>query len=51
MKVVLLKKVSGLGEKDEIKEVSDGYVRNFLLPKKLAKIASSDALDQLQQEK
>ncbi|MFH0819693.1 MAG: 50S ribosomal protein L9 [bacterium] len=51
MKVVLLKKVPGLGEKGEIKEVSDGYVRNFLLPKKLAKIASSDALDQLQQEK
>lgn len=51
MKIVLLKKVPGLGEKGEIKEVSDGYVRNFLLPKKLAKIASPDALDQLRQEK
>lgn len=36
MKIVLLKDVAGVGRKDEVKNVSDGYALNFLLPKKLA---------------
>ena len=39
MKVILLKDVKGTGKKGEVKEVSDGYARNFLLPKKVAVIA------------
>lgn len=38
MKVLLLKEVKGLGHKGEIKETTDGYARNFLLPKNLAQI-------------
>ncbi|MDO8601855.1 MAG: 50S ribosomal protein L9 [bacterium] len=39
MKVLLLQDIRGLGRKFEIKEISDGYARNFLFPKKLATIA------------
>ena len=44
MKVMLLQDVKGQGKKDEIINVSDGYARNFLLPKKLAVIADNKAL-------
>lgn len=40
MKVIFLQDVKGQGKKGEIKELSEGYVRNFLLPKNLVKIAS-----------
>jgi large subunit ribosomal protein L9 len=43
MKVILLKKVSGLGNADEVKDVADGYARNFLFPKHLAVQASNVA--------
>lgn len=45
MKVVFLTDVKGQGRKDEIKEVSDGYARNYLLPRKLAVEATSDTLN------
>jgi large subunit ribosomal protein L9 len=50
MKVILLEDIKGTGTKGEIKEVSDGYARNFLLPKKLAISASSGNLSRLQDQ-
>ena len=47
MKVVLIADVKGLGKKDEVKEVSDGYARNFLFKKKLAIEADSKALNEI----
>jgi len=47
MKVVLLADVKGLGKKGELCNVSDGYARNFLFPKKLAVEADSTALNEL----
>ena len=45
MKVILKQDVKGIGKKDEIHEVSDGYARNFLLPRKLAAVADARALN------
>lgn len=45
MKVVLLADVKGSGKKDQIVEVSDGYARNFLFPKKLAIPADNQAIN------
>ena len=47
MKVILLTNVKGLGKKDEMVEASDGYARNYLLPKKLAIIADAKAQNEL----
>ena len=44
MKVMLLQDVKGQGKKDQIINVSDGYARNFLLPRKLAVIADNKAI-------
>lgn len=46
MKVILTQDVKGQGKKDQIIEVSDGYARNFLLPKKLAIIADAKAVNE-----
>lgn len=46
MKVMLLQDVKGQGKKDQIIEVSDGYARNFLLPKKLAILADAKAVNE-----
>jgi large subunit ribosomal protein L9 len=51
MKVILLKDIENLGKKYEIKEVSDGYARNYLIPKKLAKIANEKNLKWLEKQK
>lgn len=47
MKVILLKDVQGTGRRGEVKTVADGYARNFLIKKGLAKMASDNALKQL----
>ena len=44
MKIVLLQDVEKVGKKYEIKEVSDGYARNFLIAKELAKPATEEAI-------
>jgi len=51
MKVILLQDVEDLGKKYEVKEVKDGHARNFLLPNKLAKAATKQALKWLTDQK
>ena len=45
MKVILLQDVKGKGKKGQMIEVSDGYARNFMLPKKMAIEATADAIN------
>ena len=45
MKVLLLQDIKGSGKKDQIIEVSEGYARNYLLPRKLAKEATAETLN------
>lgn len=45
MKVILLQDVKGKGKKGQLLEVSDGYARNFMLPKKIAIEATADAIN------
>ena len=47
MKVVLLADVKGQGKKNDVIEVSDGYARNFLFPRKLAKEANNTILNEI----
>ena len=47
MKVILTADVKGQGKKDQIIDVSDGYARNFLLPKKLAIPADNKAINEV----
>jgi len=51
MKIILLQEVKSLGKKGDIKEVSDGYARNFLLPKKLAAFATPEAIKKAEIDK
>lgn len=44
MKVILLQDIENVGRKYEVKTVADGYAKNFLFPKKLAQIATENAL-------
>lgn len=44
MKIILLQDIKNIGKQGDIKEVSDGYARNFLLPKKLAEIATAETM-------
>ena len=45
MKVILLADVKGQGKKNDVIEVSDGYGKNFLIPRKLAKAADAQSLN------
>ncbi len=45
MKVILLQDVKGKGKKGQLLEISDGYARNYLLPRKLAVEATADAMN------
>ena len=47
MKVVLLTDVKGHGKKGDVVEASDGYARNYLLPKKMAEIATAGVLNNI----
>lgn len=47
MKVILLNDIKGVGKKDQIIEASDGYARNYLIPKKLAVEANNDNMNKL----
>jgi len=48
MKIILLDDVSKVGRRGEVREVSDGYARNFLIPKKLALSATAGNLKNLE---
>ena len=51
MKVILLQDIQGTGKKDQILEISDGYARNYLLPRKMAKEATAEAVNALEKSK
>ncbi|QJD85745.1 50S ribosomal protein L9 [Cohnella herbarum] len=50
MKVIFLQDVKGQGKKGEVKEVSEGYARNFLLPKGVVQLATEGAKKTLNQQ-
>lgn len=51
MKIILLKDLENLGKKYEIKDVSPGYAKNFLLPKKLAILATQENMKKIKEIK
>ena len=51
MKVILLEDVKGQGKKGELINTSDGYARNFLFPKKLAKPADASSIKEIETKK
>jgi large subunit ribosomal protein L9 len=51
MKVVLLKDIENFGKEGEIKEVANGYARNFLLPKNLAELATPESISKAEAKK
>ena len=48
MKVILLQDVKGTGKKDQIVEASDGFARNYLIPRKMAREATSEAINAIE---
>jgi len=51
MKVILTQDIKGIGKKGEIKEVKDGFARNYLIPSNLAIIATKQNIIEVQQAK
>jgi large subunit ribosomal protein L9 len=51
MKVILLENVKGMGKMDDVKDVSDGYARNFLFPNHLAVQASNQGITEVAKRK
>ena len=51
MKVILLQDIEKVGKKYDVKEIKDGYARNFLIPKNLAKIANAKNMKWLETQK
>lgn len=51
MRIILLQDIKGLGGKFDVKEVKDGYARNFLIPRALAKIATEKTIKELEAQK
>lgn len=47
MKVILLQDIKGTGKKGEMREVSDGYARNYLMPRKLVQEATNQAVGEM----
>ena len=51
MKIILLQDIKTLGKKGDVKDVSEGYARNFLLPKKMAVAANDEAVKNITAQK
>ncbi len=51
MKVIITKDIKSLGKAGEIKDVSNGYAKNFLFPNKLAEIATPELIKKAEQNK
>ena len=51
MKVIFLKDITGVAQRGDIKDVSDGHARNFLIPQGLAKLATKEAIAEVEREK
>ena len=51
MKIILLKDIPNVGKRYDIKEISDGYAVNLLIPKKMAIAATADSIKRIETEK
>ena len=51
MKVILLQDIKRTGKKDQIVEASDGFARNYLIPRKMAREATSEAINSIEKAK
>lgn len=51
MKVILLQDIEKVGKKYDVKDVKDGYARNFLFPKKIVKLATEEAIKWVEMQK
>lgn len=51
MQVILLRDVSGIGQKGSVKNVSDGHALNYLIPNRLAEMATADKIKEYQKQK